>query len=203
MNDTSETKNLSLAVLISGGGRSLMNLHDRIGQGALSASIRVVVSSRAEAAGVAKARAAGLNVVVADRKSLSAEEFQQRITDAVRGVDLVCMAGFLSLWRIPSDHRGRVINIHPALLPEFGGRGMYGSHVHEAVLKAGRAESGCTVHFCDDEYDRGPTILQRRVAVRPDDTPETLAARVFEQECLALPEAIELFAQGRIRWEQK
>ena len=109
------------------------------------------------------------------------------------------MAGFLSLWRVPDELYGRVINIHPALLPDFGGSGMYGRSVHQAALRAGRSESGCTVHFCDNEYDRGPIILQRKVPVLPDDTPESLAARVFEQECIALPETIQLFAEGRIR----
>ena len=96
---------------------------------------------------------------------------------------------------------GRVINIHPALLPEFGGRGMYGMRVHRAVLDAGRKIAGCTVHFCDNQYDHGPVILQRSVPVLPDDTPERLATRVFEQECVAYPEAITLFAQGRIEWK--
>jgi len=190
---------LQLAVLISGGGRSLMNLHDRIAQGTLAASIRIVVSSRGDAPGVARARAAGLPIVVVERKTLSPDIFQERITEAVRGADLICMAGFLSLWRIPEELHGRVINIHPALLPDFGGPGMYGERVHRAVLRAGRTESGCTVHFCDNEYDHGPIIIQRRVPVVPGDTPDTLAARVFEQECIALPEAIQLFAEGRIR----
>jgi len=189
---------IKLAVLISGGGRTLLNLHDRIRDGSLNATVHVVVSSRADAQGVERARNAGLRLVVLDRKSLSADRFQRGVTEAVCGAELVCMAGFLSLWRIPDDWRGRAINIHPALLPEFGGKGMYGHHVHEAVLAAGKKESGCTVHFCDNEYDHGPIILQRRVPVLPDDTPESLAARVFEQEGIAYPEAIRLFAEGRI-----
>ena len=111
------------------------------------------------------------------------------------------MAGFLSLWRIPEQHRSRVINIHPALLPEFGGWGMYGHRVHEAVLAAGKTESGCTVHFCDNEYDHGPIILQRKVPVMPNDSPADLGARVFEQECIAYPEVIQLFSENRIRLE--
>ena len=91
------------------------------------------------------------------------------------------------------------MNIHPALLPDFGGKSYYGHRVHEVVLAAGCAESGCTVHFCDNLYDHGPIILQRRVPVLPDDTPDTLAARVFEQECIAYPEAIRLYAAGRLR----
>ena len=193
---------MRLGVLISGGGRTLLNLHDCIRKATLSASIDVVVSSRGDAPGVERSRAAGLSPVVIERKRYSQDEFQRRITQAVAGVDLVCMAGFLSLWRIPDALLGRVINIHPALLPEFGGRGMYGHHVHEAVLAAGRTESGCTVHFCDNEYDHGPIILQRKVPVLPGDTPSTLAARVFEQECIALPEAVRLIAEGRVRLER-
>ncbi|MEK6798399.1 MAG: phosphoribosylglycinamide formyltransferase [Planctomycetota bacterium] len=173
---------IRLAVLLSGGGRTMLNLQDRIREGKLSAAIEVVVSSRGEVAGVERARNAGLRVVVLERKRMSAEAFQNELAAAVRDVDLVCMAGFLSLWRIPDEMIGRVMNIHPALLPEFGGRGMYGHKVHEAVLAAGKKESGCTVHFCDNEYDHGPIILQRRVPVLPDDTPDTLAARVFAEE---------------------
>jgi phosphoribosylglycinamide formyltransferase-1 len=109
------------------------------------------------------------------------------------------MAGFLSLWTIPSDFQGRVLNIHPALLsptegghPRFGGKGMHGHHVHEAVLAAGETESGCTVHYADNTYDTGPIILQKKVPVLPTDTPDALAARVFEQEKFAYPEAIRL-----------
>jgi len=180
-----------LAVLLSGGGRTLMNLHQRIVEGSLRAAIHVVVSSRADAPGVEKARRAGLPVVVVERRGLTAEAFDDAVTRAVEGADLVCMAGFLSLWRIPQAWTGRVINIHPALLPEFGGKGMYGHRVHEAVLAAKKRESGCTVHLCDNEYDHGPILVQRRVLVLADDTSESLAARVFEAECIAYPEAIQ------------
>jgi len=90
------------------------------------------------------------------------------------------------------------MNIHPALLPSFGGTGMWGRHVHEAVLAAGCKVSGCTVHFCTNEYDKGPIIVQRCCQVKDNDTPETLAARVFEQECIAYPAAIKLFAEGKL-----
>lgn len=189
---------LRLAVLISGGGRTLLNLHDRIEAGDLRARVNIVVSSRVDVAGVDRARGRGLPVEIIERKTLGAELFQQRVTEAVAGVDLVCMAGFLSLWHIPDAFQGRVINIHPALLPDFGGRGMYGHRVHEAVLASGRRESGCTIHFCDNEYDHGPIILQRRVPVLPDDTPDALAARVFEQECIAYPQAVKLFSEDRV-----
>jgi formyltetrahydrofolate-dependent phosphoribosylglycinamide formyltransferase len=196
-----EQEPIRLAVLISGGGRTVLNLHREIQAAALPARIQVVVSSRADAPGVQRAKAAGLNTIVVERKGLAADDFQRRISAVVGGADLVCMAGFLSLWHIPDVWSGRVINIHPALLPEFGGPGMYGHRVHEAVLAAGRNESGCTVHFCDNIYDHGPIILQRRVPVFPGDTPENLADRVFAAECIAYPEAIRLFAEGRIRLE--
>ena len=135
------------------------------------------------------------------RPCRSREEFSRRIFDHCRaaGADLVCLAGFLQLLQIPDDFLGRVLNIHPALIPAFSGKGFHGRHVHEAALEAGVKVSGCTVHFADNEYDHGPIVLQRVVPVLDDDTPETLAARVFEQECEAYPEAIRLFAQGRLR----
>ena len=189
---------LRLAVLISGGGRTLLNLHQRIVDGSLRAVITSVVSSRGDAAGVARSRDAGLTTVVVERRRLAPDAFQREVTQAIAGVDLVCMAGFLSLWRIPDEFYGKVINIHPALLPEFGGAGMYGRRVHQAVLAAGKKVSGCTVHFCDNLYDHGPIILQRTVPVLAADTSDTLAARVFEQECVAYPEAVQLFVDGRI-----
>ena len=114
---------------------------------------------------------------------------------------LCAMAGFLKLWSIPQAWRGHVLNVHPALLPAFGGKGMYGHHVHEAVLASGAKVSGCTVHFADDEYDHGQIVLQRTVPVLEDDTPATLAARVQEAEREAYPEAVSLFAEGRLRIE--
>lgn len=200
---------LHLAALISGGGRTLLNLHQTIQRGELPATIDLVVSSRAKATGVGRAQAAGLNVVVLDRKTLGACEFQNQLTRLLlefagrtpAAGPLICMAGFLSLWRIPEELLGRVINIHPALLPDFGGPGMYGHHVHQAVLAAGRAESGCTVHFCDNVYDHGPIIVQRRVPVLPQDTPDTLAERVFAEECIAYPEAIRMLFRGNVRLE--
>ncbi len=192
---------IRLGMLISGGGRTLVNLQEHIAAGTLNANIEIVISSRGDVKGVERSRELRLPTIVIERRSLSSETFQHAITDAVAGVDLVLMGGFLSLWRIPDEFYGRVMNIHPALLPEFGGRGMYGERVHEAVLAAGKTVSGCTVHFCDNEYDHGPIILQRKVPVLPDDTPDTLAARVFEQECIAYPQAVRLFAEGRITLE--
>jgi formyltetrahydrofolate-dependent phosphoribosylglycinamide formyltransferase len=194
------TSRIRLGVLLSGSGRTLQNICDRIRTDDLPATVAVVISSRPDVYGVERARKLGLDVRIVERKTTSDDEFNATMTDALVSaeVDLVCMAGFLSLWRVPSRFEGRVMNIHPALLPDFGGKGFYGHHVHEAVLAAGCTESGCSVHFCDNQYDHGPIILQRRVPVHPDDTPDTLADRVFEQECIAYPEAIRLFAAGRL-----
>jgi formyltetrahydrofolate-dependent phosphoribosylglycinamide formyltransferase len=193
------------AVLLSGSGRTLQNFIDLTRAGELPIEIALVISSRADVAGIDRARDAGLPVEVVPRKGASAEAFDRRITEAIdrARVELICLAGFLSKWTIPPRYAHRVMNIHPALLPKFGGKGYFGHHVHEAVLAAGETESGCTVHFADNEYDQGPIILQRKVPVLPNDTPDTLAARVFEQECIAYPEAIRLFAAGRLTFMPK
>ena len=193
-----------LAVLLSGSGTTLQNLLDRCARGELPAAVAVVVSSNAAAFGLSRAQGAGVPTHVVERKACaSREEFSRRIFDHCRaaGADLVCLAGFLQLLTIPDDFQGRVLNIHPALIPAFCGKGFHGLHVHRAVLEAGVKVSGCTVHFADNEYDHGPIVLQRVVEVRDDDDPESLAARVFAQECEAYPEAIRLFAEGRLRVE--
>jgi phosphoribosylglycinamide formyltransferase-1 len=197
------TRPLRLVVLLSGGGTTLQNFIDQIGAGKLPARIQRVIGSRPDAYGLERARKVGIPTLVVPRKECTPEEFSRRLAEAIRQAraDLVCMAGFLSLWTIPEDYTGRVMNIHPALLPSFGGKGYYGHRVHEAVLAAGCKVSGCTVHFADNVYDHGPIIVQRCVPVLEDDTPDTLAARVFEQECIAYPEAIRLFAEGRLRIE--
>ncbi len=180
----------------------MQNLIDRIADGSLPAKIVSVIASNSKAFGLERARRAGLDSVVVSRKSCAGDiEFQDLIFTHCRdaGATLVCMAGFLQLLPIPHDFLGRVINIHPALLPAFGGKGMFGHHVHEAVLNYGAKVSGCTVHFADNQYDHGPIILQRTVPVLDTDTADTLAARVFEQECIAYPEAICLFAAGKLR----
>ncbi len=190
---------IRLAVLISGGGRTLQNLHDRIRAGTLTARIAVVLSSRPDAHGVERARAADLPVVVVDRRPQPDDEaFSRAVWDALQphGPGLVVLAGFLSFLRIPAEWTGRVINIHPALLPRFGGKGCYGDRVHRAVLRAGETVSGCTVHLVDNEYDHGRILLQRPVPVLAGDTVETLAHRVFEAESEAYPEAIRRWAAG-------
>ncbi len=187
---------LRLVALISGGGTTLQNLIDRVAAGTLPAVIAGVVSSRGEVLGVERARRAGLPVEVVTR----GPDFASRVWAAVRRFtpDLVVLAGWLHLLPIPEDYRHRVLNIHPSLLPAFGGRGMYGRRVHEAVLAYGVKVTGCTVHFADDTYDTGPILVQKCVPVEEGDDPDTLAARVFRAECEAYPEAIGLIASGRV-----
>ncbi|MER3415131.1 MAG: phosphoribosylglycinamide formyltransferase [Gemmataceae bacterium] len=190
-----------LAVLISGSGTTLQNLIDRIGAGQLPARIVQVISSRADAYGLERARNAGLaHTILRPRDYPDVDSYSQAVFSSCRSAraDLVCLAGFLHLVRIPPDFQWRVMNIHPALLPAFGGKGYYGHRVHRAVLDYGCKVSGCTVHFADNEYDHGPIIIQRAVPVLEDDTPETLAARVFKEECEAYLEAIRYYAQGRL-----
>ena len=174
-----------LGILLSGGGRTLQNLIDRIANQRLDASIACVISDRELAQGLQRAANADL------------PHWHLREPDAIwqtlrsTEVDLVCLCGYLRLLPIDPEFQGRVMNIHPSLLPAHGGKGMFGHYVHEAVLASGDRESGCTVHICDDQYDRGPILMQRRVPVLPGDTDATLAQRVFSAECEAYPEAIE------------
>ncbi len=174
--------------MISGGGRTALNIADEIDQGHLDAQIAMVIASR-QCAGVDRCRERGLEVMV-EQGTIEPDWLGAVLEKAE--ADLVCLAGYLKLLQIPAGWAGRILNIHPALLPKFGGPGMFGDHVHRAVLEAGEQISGCTVHLCTDEFDRGPIVVQRTCPVLPDDTPETLAARVFEQECIAYPEAIRL-----------
>lgn len=194
-------KAIRLGVLISGGGTTLMNILEHIKDGQLNAQVPVVISSRSTVAGVERARNAGLDVKIIRKKDLTdIDKFSKQIEKELTTtkVDLVIQGGWLCLWKIPKKYENRVMNIHPALLPSFGGKGMWGHHVHEAVLNAGCKVSGCTVHFCTNEYDKGPIIVQRTCPVKEGDNPDTLAARVFEQECIAYPEAIRLFASGKL-----
>jgi formyltetrahydrofolate-dependent phosphoribosylglycinamide formyltransferase len=197
-------KTLRLGILLSGGGRTLENLLAEIGAGRLAAEVAVVIASRPEIRGMEVGRAAGVPThLVRPRDFASVETYSDamcRLLDEAR-VDLVCLAGFLSYWIVPERYLGRVMNIHPALLPAFGGKGMYGHHVHEVILARGCKVSGCTVHFVNNAYDEGPIILQRTVPAYAEDTPDDLAARVFTEECIAYPEAIRLYAAGRLKVE--
>lgn len=194
---------LRLGVLISGGGTTLLNLQQLIAAGQLPATVSLVVASR-DCTGIARSRQVGLEPVILARRDFpDSESHSQALFDLCRKheIDLVVLAGYLTRIHIPDDFINRVMNIHPALIPAFCGQGMFGHHVHQAVLERGCKISGCTVHFCDNEYDHGPIILQQTVPVEDGDDAATLAARVFEAECIAYPEAIRLFAGNRLRVE--
>jgi len=195
---------LRLGVLISGSGTTLENLIRRIRDGRLRrVQIALVISSRATVRGVTIAREAGLPVEIIRRRDYADEEsFSAAISAALDRVaaDLVVLAGFLCHWRLPERYFGRALNIHPALLPKFGGKGMYGRHVHEAVLAAGERETGCTVHLVDDQYDHGPIIAQARVPVLPGDTPDRLAERVMAAERELYPQVIQEVADHGVQW---
>ncbi len=200
----SDRASLRLGVLISGAGRTLINLIARQLDGSLKAQVVAVVSSHplgdsnAEVFGACKSH--GIPITVMRPEDFSCvEEFgsAQSAWLDVHSVDIVCMAGYLKFWPIPDRYQRRVLNIHPSLLPKFGGKGFYGLRVHCAVLEAGELESGCTVHYVDNLYDHGPVLLQRRIPVFANDTPEALAIRVFGVECEAYPEAINFVAREK------
>jgi len=192
---------IRLGVLISGGGTTLLNFLEQIRSGQLAAEIPLVISSQVDCGGVERARQAGLPVEVVHRRDWdSVGAFSQQLFAHLRAadVDLVILAGFLCLIEVPDDFRQRVLNIHPSLIPAFCGPGFYGQHVHEAAVRRGVKISGCTVHFADDQYDHGPIVLQRSTVVADDTTPDQLARQVFALECEAYPEAVRLFADGRL-----
>jgi len=195
---------LRIAVLISGGGTTLRNMIERRDAGRLSVEFVLVVSSSTKSKGLKFAEEAGIPAQVLRAKDYDSQDaYSEALFDHCRQsqAELVVMGGFLKRLTIPEDFTNRVTNIHPGLIPSFCGEGFYGHHVHEAALEYGVKLSGCTVHFADNQYDHGPVILQRAVPVDTDDTPETLAARVFEAECEAYPEALRLIAEGRVMVE--
>jgi formyltetrahydrofolate-dependent phosphoribosylglycinamide formyltransferase len=195
---------LRLAVLISGAGTNLANLIEHIRDRRLrGVRITAVVSSRSQVRGVAIASAAGLPVRVIRRRDHSDDTaFSDAITQVVAAAeaDLVVMAGFLCFWRIPPRFRNRVLNIHPSLLPKYGGKGMFGKAVHEAVLAAGERESGCTVHIADNEYDHGPVVDQRRLTIEPGETVDTLSRRVAELERELYPAVLARVQERGLEW---
>lgn len=192
---------LRLAVLLSGSGTSLENLFERIEAGELDAEVAVVIASREKAGGLDRARRRGVPAVAVPRRAYpdvgAFNDALHAVLDA-HEIDLVLLLGFLSPFETRGRFEGRALNVHPALIPAFCGKGYYGLRVHEAVLEAGVRQTGATVHFVDAEYDHGPIVLQEAVAVRDDDTPETLAARVQAVERRLVPEAVRLFAAGRL-----
>lgn len=200
-----KAKPLRVAVLLSGGGTTLENIIGEIASARLPATICLVLSSRRDAYGLTRAENHGIPTAVVPSCQFKRDwnAMSEALNQALEPFepDLIVLAGFMCLYRIPPRYQGKVMNIHPALIPAFCGKNLYGHHVHEAVIDSGVKVSGCTVHFVDNEYDHGPIITQRTVPVLDDDTPDSLAARVFEQECIAYPRAIRLFAEGKLRIE--
>jgi phosphoribosylglycinamide formyltransferase-1 len=176
-----------VAILVSGGGSNMEAIITAAKEGRLPrAEIAVVISNRPEAGALSKAKAHGIETAVIHSKTLSDESYQAALLKILvdHGIDIICLAGYLK--KIGPDiirrFQGRILNIHPALLPKYGGKGMYGRFVHEAVLKAGDHESGCSVHLVDDEFDHGRVLAQVHVPVLRTDTPSVLAARVLQEE---------------------
>lgn len=194
-----------LAVLVSGQGTNLQAILDATRDPDYPAEVVVVVSDRPQAYALERARKAGVPAYVVPWRR-DPEDFGRRLAEVLEshGVEWVCLAGFLRILdpQFVDRYRGRILNIHPSLLPAFGGRGMYGERVHQAVLAAGERETGCTVHFVTAEVDAGPVVAQARVPVLPGDTVQTLAARVAEQEHRLYPEAIRRVVTGEVRFEQ-
>jgi phosphoribosylglycinamide formyltransferase 1 len=200
----SASEPLRVAVLLSGSGTSLENLLEHIEQRGLPARVVCVIASKENAGGLARAAKRGVPALAIPRKKFADVK---SFNDAIHGelakhdAQLVACLGFLSIFEPRERYRGKAINVHPALIPAFSGKGMYGHRVHEAVLARGCKVSGATVHLVDDEYDHGPILAQRAVEVRDDDTPETLAARVQAAERELVPEVVREIAEGRVRVE--
>ncbi len=195
--------NLNLAIFASGRGSNFQAVLNAIASAKLRAKIAVLISDRNDAGALHIARQAGVATEVLACRDEQKYEQTLRLVLHHREVNFIVLAGYLR--KIPASiiraFRGRIINIHPALLPSFGGKGMYGQRVHKAVLDYGCKVSGATVHFVEEEYDTGAPILQRCVAVHDDDTAETLAARVLQLEHQILPEVLQLFAEERVQIE--
>lgn len=192
-----------LAVLVSGGGSNLQAIIDRKEDGTLPVEIVRVISNVPGAFALERAEKHGIPVMVIPHSSFAnASDFSQAILQELllSQADIVCLAGFMKILHaeVPLAFPGRMLNIHPALLPAFGGKGMYGQHVHEAVLNSGAQFSGATVHIVTEEPDEGPIVLQKTVPVLPDDTPESLANRVLEVEHEIYPLAVKWVAQERL-----
>ncbi len=197
---------MNIAVFASGRGSNFAAILDAIRNGTLPARACLLISNRSDAGALDRARAEHVPAVHCSRLQYPTDEaFADALLSLLssHNTDLIALAGYLK--RVPTsviaEFRDRVVNIHPALLPAFGGHGMFGHHVHEAVLASGAKESGATVHLVDEEYDRGPIVAQRTVPVLPGDTADTLAARVLTVEHTLYPETLAAFARGRVRVE--
>ena len=199
-------KPIKIAVLLSGSGSTLENIFEKIDSGFISAQVNIVLSSKKEAYGLVRAEKRGIETAVVESKNYFSNGVPDwtAMSDAIneilisRDIDLICLCGFMCFYNVPDEFVGKVMNVHPALIPSFCGKGMFGHHVHEAVKKSGVKISGCTVHFVNNKYDAGPIIIQRSCPVSDRDTVDEIGERVMEQERIAYPEAIKLFSQGRL-----
>jgi len=194
---------VKIGVLISGGGTNLQSVIDNIEAGKINGSIEVVISNKKDAYGLERAKKHNIDGVFVDRKKYDTDEqFNAAIMEELkkRNVELVVLAGYLKILTpsFISEYRNRIINIHPALIPSFCGKGYYGLHVHEAAIEYGVKLSGATVHFVNENADNGPIILQEAVAVEYDDTAETLQKKVLSIEHKILPEAVRLYCERKI-----
>jgi len=199
---------IRLAVFVSGSGSNLQSIMDRCAEGYIPGEVVLVVSNKKNAYGLVRAEEAGIPGVVHRRKSFSDGETADRhlldLLDKYR-VDIIALAGYLKMIppRIIDKYRGRIVNIHPALLPKYGGKGMYGIRVHKAVVEAREKESGATIHLVDEIYDHGKILAQEKVPVNPQDTPEDVAARVLEVEHKLYPKAIRELAEKILKEKRK
>ncbi len=194
---------LALGVLASHGGTNLQAIIDSCRSGAINAEVRVVISNNSRSLALERARRANIPAShLSSGTHPDPDRLDEAITETLRlyGVQVVALAGYMKMLgtRTLDAYRSRILNVHPALLPKFGGQGMYGERVHEAVLASGERVSGVTVHLVDEVYDHGPVVAQTQVPVLPDDTPGTLAAKVLEQEHILYPETIQRIATGEI-----
>ncbi|MEM0343573.1 MAG: phosphoribosylglycinamide formyltransferase [Thermoplasmata archaeon] len=198
-------RRIRIGVLASGGGTNLQAIIDACERGEIDGEVVVVITNMPEAYALERARKHGIDAFCFPHKGLTREQHEADIIECLEQhkVDLVCLAGYLRMLTplFINKYAGRLMNTHPALLPSFGGAGMHGLHVHEAVLNYGCKVSGCTIHFVTQEVDGGPIILQKAVPVLEDDTPETLQERVLKEEHKLYPRAIQLFAQGKLKIE--
>ena len=190
-----------LAIFISGGGSNFRAIQASILAGRIEAQVALVVTDKPQCPGARYAREQGIEVYVYPAHDTQPTDLLQALED--RECRLVVLAGYLKM--VPSEvvraYQRRMLNIHPALLPAFGGQGYYGRRVHEAVLQSGQSHSGATVHFVDEQYDHGPIVAQATVPVLPGDTPESLAARVLEQEHILYPQVVAALCRGPLSWD--
>ena len=196
----------NIAVFASGGGSNFQSIHRLVKSGEIPAHIVLTISNTSDSGAIEYARKYNISTLIINKvcypNSITRIEF---LTQALveKDVDLICLAGYIKLLpkSIVHQFKNRILNIHPALLPQFGGKGFYGIKVHEAVIASGADQSGVTVHFVDEEYDHGKIIVQERVEVRNEDTAETLAKRVLKVEHELYPWVVKAFCEDRIVWE--